>query len=136
MSMRKYNEDTNHWIKQRLTAIAIIVFALCLFFVKTRNYGSVFRPELIFPLLGINILCIYHGMLGMRVIIEDYIKSTARKAFLISLINFIAIMSIIISLPMAMFVLFASAFGLGMSLFSFFIGIIAFIVFLYLLFKS
>lgn len=89
MSVKKITHESNHWIQQRLSAIAILFFILSIIFAK--------KEDIIYLLVPINIICIYHGRLGMEIIIEDYMKPSKKRSYLIKSINIFSKLSIIIS---------------------------------------
>ncbi len=90
---------TEHWILQRLTALALVplsLYALAGFFqiVLTGGYagaiawlgtpiGAVF--VLMFLLVGLR-----HAVLGLEVVIEDYIHKSSDKVALIFFVKFVA----------------------------------------------
>lgn len=92
---------SHHWIMQRFSAIALI--PLCIWLVLSVfqiihdpfNYMPIFFAYPINTLMGILfiIFSLYHGTLGMTVIIEDYIHDKVKKYFYIILINFISIVT-------------------------------------------
>ncbi len=98
-------ESTQHWMKQRATGFAIFSYALicvaCIYYYKF--YFDKICPickrdpipdsHIIILFLVINLICIYHGALGMRVIIEDYIKRPKIVKITIFLINLISVLS-------------------------------------------
>ncbi|MDB2414700.1 succinate dehydrogenase, hydrophobic membrane anchor protein [Rickettsiales bacterium] len=90
-------EGVNHWIMQRLTAIALVplVFWFIYTIIKASMSGVIF-PVLTSPFSAIAMIlflstAFYHGSLGMRVVIEDYIHCSVSKVVLIILVNFTSI---------------------------------------------
>jgi len=92
----------HHWWLQRLTAVALIFLIICLVFcsIKAFNTGGVEMWFLklnspFFALLVILFIsfAIFHGYLGMKVIIEDYVHCTCMKTGLIILVNFVSVIS-------------------------------------------
>jgi succinate dehydrogenase / fumarate reductase membrane anchor subunit len=91
-----------HWLKQRVTAIANIVlvpwFAVCLVLIGTGYYtslsGMLKQPvnAVVMILLFINVLT--HGTLGIRVVIEDYVHNKFAKYSLIMGFYFASIIAI------------------------------------------
>lgn len=89
----------HHFWMQRLTAVALIPlviwFAVSLVMLSGADYGMA-RAWLGSPfvmVLLILTICIglYHGQLGMQVVIEDYVHSEGVKLALIVAIKFIAV---------------------------------------------
>ena len=73
----------HHWLSQRISAIALIplIIWLVLSFVQIiqdpQGYMPVFFAYPLNAIMGILLISasLYHGSLGMRVIIEDYISN-------------------------------------------------------------
>ena len=89
----------HHFWMQRLTAVALIPlviwFAVSLVMLSGADYGMA-RSWLGSPfvmVLLILTICIglYHGQLGMQVVIEDYVHNEGVKLALIVAIKFIAV---------------------------------------------
>ncbi len=90
---------SHHWILQRVSAIALIplVIWLVISFLQIANDPATYLP-LFFSYPVNTVLSIifigfslYHGSLGMRVIIEDYVPNHFQRNFYIILVNFISI---------------------------------------------
>jgi len=90
---------SHHWLMQRISAIALIplVIWLCCSLVQIsqdpQEYLPVFFAYPFNAIAGILFITtsLYHGSLGMRVIIEDYIPNKTKMHFWIMLIHFISI---------------------------------------------
>ncbi|MDR0296885.1 MAG: succinate dehydrogenase, hydrophobic membrane anchor protein [Rickettsia sp.] len=73
---------SSHWLYQRITAIILTICSIWLiFFIKyniskdlTHFVGTLQKPYNIVPLGILVITSFYHSMLGMQVVIEDYIS--------------------------------------------------------------
>jgi len=91
----------HHWLSQRISAVALIplIIWLVLSFVQIiqdpQGYMPVFFAYPLNAIMGILLIStsLYHGSLGMRVIIEDYISNKTKMHFYIMLINFISIVT-------------------------------------------
>jgi succinate dehydrogenase / fumarate reductase membrane anchor subunit len=91
----------HHWLTQRISALALIplILWLVLSFVQIAQDPQGYLPVFFaYPLNAImSILLIiasmYHGSLGMRVIIEDYISNKTKMHFYIMLVHFISIVT-------------------------------------------
>ena len=92
---------SHHWLMQRITAIALIplVIWLSASLVQIAQDPQEYLPVFFaYPLNAIGgILFIttslYHGSLGMRVIIEDYIPNKTKMHFWIMLVHFVSIVT-------------------------------------------
>lgn len=98
-----------HWWHQRLTAIVMIpLFAWLIIFLQTiynqelsTIINNIRKPYNIIPMIILFSCGFYHSVLGMRIIIEDYVPSTAIRMFLILLVQIFCygtIVSMIIAL--------------------------------------
>jgi succinate dehydrogenase / fumarate reductase membrane anchor subunit len=93
------NEGVDHWWKQRLTAIALVPLLLWFGFsvalLGTADYYTV-RGWLAHPVnAGLMILVLsaglWHGVLGLQVVIEDYIATEWKKITVLLLVKFAAV---------------------------------------------
>jgi len=89
----------HHWLTQRISAIALLplIIWLLLSFVQIvqdpQEYMPVFFAYPFNAVMGILLISasLYHGSLGMQVIIEDYVSCKIKRHFYIMLIHFISI---------------------------------------------
>ena len=88
----------HHWLMQRVSAIALIplIIWLVLSFVKIaadpQGYLPVFFAYPVNAVMGILLIntSLYHGSLGMRVIIEDYVSNKTKMHICIMVTHFIS----------------------------------------------
>lgn len=88
----------HHWLMQRISAIALLplIIWLVLSFVRIaqdpQGYMPVFFAYPLNAVMGILLIgtSLYHGSLGMRVIIEDYVSNKTQMHFYIMLIHFLS----------------------------------------------
>ncbi len=91
----------HHWLMQRISAIALLplIIWFVLSFVQIaedpQGYLPVFFAYPLNAVLGILMITtsLYHGSLGMRVVIEDYIPNKTKMHFYIMLVNFTSIVT-------------------------------------------
>lgn len=89
----------HHWLMQRVSALALIplIIWLALSFVKIiedpQGYLPVFFAYPFNAVMGILLIItsLYHGSLGMRTIIEDYVANKFMMHIFIIFIHFISI---------------------------------------------
>ncbi|RYE05807.1 MAG: succinate dehydrogenase, hydrophobic membrane anchor protein [Rickettsiaceae bacterium] len=93
-----------HWWHQRLSSIAMIPLLIWLmFFIQANNNKNFaeFLKNLVQPFNLITItlfliIAFYHGMLGMRVIIEDYVPNIGLRNMLIVSLQSFCILTILL----------------------------------------
>jgi len=93
-------DGLHHWWAQRITAVALIPlvvwFAISLIMMTGADYNVVrawIGSPVVMVLLVLTIVIgLYHGQLGMQVVVEDYIHSDGWKLAYIMLIRFIAVL--------------------------------------------
>lgn len=93
-------QGTEHFWKQRLTAVSNIVLVSFLIWLVMKlagaDYATVKRtlakPQIAIPLLLLVLSGIIHMRLGMQTIIEDYVRSEGRKLAALMLNSFFAIL--------------------------------------------
>jgi len=92
---------SHHWIMQRLTAIGLIPVVIWLVLSVLQivqdpiNYMPVFFAYPLNTFMSVIFIAVslYHGSLGMRTIIEDYVPNKFQRHFYIILVNFISIIA-------------------------------------------
>lgn len=100
------HHGVNHWWHQRLSAILLIALTLWLvcFVLSINLHGFIkiaTKPHNVILGLMFILTSLYHGMLGVQVVIEDYVHCTyARNFLLVTLkgLTFVTIVSSIVSL--------------------------------------
>ncbi len=88
----------HHWLSQRVSAVALLplIIWLVISFIQIaqdpQGYLPVFFAYPFNAIMGILLITtsLYHGSLGMRVIIEDYISNKTKMHFYIMLVHFIS----------------------------------------------
>lgn len=92
-------DGVDHWIAQRVSAIAMIFLGLWLVWALVKVGGLeaseiqswLQRP---WPLLGMILtVCVglYHGYLGLQVVIEDYIHGSFARPFCLLTLKFLSV---------------------------------------------
>lgn len=97
---------SRHFLYQRLTALALIplVIWFCFFLAKLpgANYAEIVTwlqsPRNAILLALMVMLGLYHGELGVRVVIEDYIAPGRVQRFLLALLKFLRVFLITLGL--------------------------------------
>lgn len=95
---------SSHWLHQRITAIILSICSIWLiFFIKcnlgkdlTHFVGTFQKPYNIVPLGILVITAFYHSMLGMQVVIEDYISCIKLRTGLIIFLQIFCIITIVL----------------------------------------
>lgn len=92
-------EGVNHWIVQRVTAIALVVLVPVLLFKLIGAYGAGHGAATAFIGAPVNALLLiafvsaafYHMRLGLQVVVEDYITKPSTKIMLLLANTFVCI---------------------------------------------
>lgn len=91
----------HHWLMQRVTAVALIplvvwiAVSLVQISQDPQEYLPIFFAYPLNAIAGILFITtsLYHGSLGMRVIIEDYIPNKTKMHFCITLVHFVSVLT-------------------------------------------
>lgn len=90
---------TQHFWQQRLTAVALVPLTLWFVWAVVRYAGAPYADVVAFlshPISGVAMLMfvlmgVFHMLLGLKVVIEDYIHNEGSKVALLLLSNFAAL---------------------------------------------
>lgn len=100
-----------HWWHQRLTAIILVMFSIwLLFFIKaiaaepTGYISIISKPYNFVSLIIFSVTAFYHSMLGMQVIIEDYVSRSFWRNFLIIAVQIFCFMTVIALIAALLFI--------------------------------
>ena len=100
-----HNKETQKWLKQRILAVIIVPFIMWLLYFlyifigvyKTQDQSKLIKlmqnPCNAFIWLILSYTSFYHGFLGMKVIIEDYVPHKLMRFTLILFIKFITVVT-------------------------------------------
>ena len=87
LGQRSANEGTEHWWIQRVTSVALLLLGAW-FLIRVRGvvsfqeadlYAWVAYPLNALMLLLLSVTLVWHSMLGVQVVIEDYVHGPAIK---------------------------------------------------------
>ena len=94
-----------HWKMQRITAIALallyfwFIYIVCVFF--TNRYSAIttilYSPVSLVMFLIILTTSVYHGVLGIRVVCEDYIHNICIRTAVLIAVYFFSIITVVFS---------------------------------------
>lgn len=98
-------EGTHHFWNQRLTAVALVPLILwvmvSLVSMTTMDHTSISvwmaKPLNAVLLLGLIFALYYHALLGVQVVIEDYIHSEWQKIACLILVRFLTVLTGLVS---------------------------------------
>ncbi len=103
--MGSAKDGTHHWWMQRLTALALII--LSVWFIGSimgligADRGQIIywlqQPWCIIMMALFVISGLYHGTIGMQVVVEDYVHHPARKFILIAGMQMLMVFSIAVA---------------------------------------
>lgn len=92
-----------HWWTQRVTAVGLIVLGLWFVMLVTNllhaDYATaravVAKPWNTILLIAFLISMFWHAVLGLQVVIEDYVHTRWKEIFLLVAIKFLAVLSVL-----------------------------------------
>lgn len=92
-----------HWWTQRTTAIGLVVlglwFVVLVLGLLHSDYatvrGAVAKPWNAVLLIAFLITTFWHTVLGLQVVVEDYVHTRWKEIFLLVVIKFIAVLSVL-----------------------------------------
>ncbi len=98
-------EGSHHWWHQRLTAIALVPLSLWFIFSLISMVGADYMtvvywlrlPYVSVLLILFIVALFYHTVLGLQVVIEDYIDSEWQKIACIILVKFLGVIGVLAS---------------------------------------
>jgi succinate dehydrogenase / fumarate reductase membrane anchor subunit len=93
----------SHWWTQRTTATALVVLGLWFVILVLGHLHSdyatlratVAKPWNAVLLIALLVTMFWHAVLGMQVVIEDYVHTRWKEIFLLVAIKFIAVLSVL-----------------------------------------
>jgi len=106
------SEPVRHWWAQRLTAVALIPLSLWFIYslttMLTANYDTVvlWLSNLKNSLLMLFFILIlyYHALLGLQVVIEDYVESVRQRKALLLFVKIIISLTLLCNLLVILFI--------------------------------
>ena len=98
--------NKTHWLIQRITAIILIPITMWFFYTMLNFDDFAYSEILLFFSSKINsslflfaiLIMIYHGKLGVQIIIEDYINSYTLQKKIVIFINLLSYILMIVSI--------------------------------------
>lgn len=98
------HSGVSHWVSQRLTAVFLVplyVWFICILFKFFQNPENMINNVLYSPfsflaLLFLINISLYHSVLGIKVIVEDYIHNEFKKNLLVILSYAITIITMVV----------------------------------------
>ena len=100
------SHSLNHWIQQRLTATILIFLTIWLTKFIIVNYNLLLsdyklylsNPKHYVFLSLFIIIGLYHSMLGIQVILEDYVSNEHNRSIIINIFKYLTIITIVVSI--------------------------------------
>ena len=91
------SEPVHHWWAQRLTAVALVPLSLWFIYSLTTMYVANYDTVILWLssikncllMLFFILILYYHAMLGLQVVIEDYVESAWQRKMLLLIIKII-----------------------------------------------
>lgn len=97
-----------HWKMQRITALALaclyiwFIYIICMFFVNPHHAVTsiLYSPISLVMFLIMITTSIYHGVLGIKVVCEDYIHNTCMRTAMLIVVYFVSVITVVLAVFM------------------------------------
>ena len=94
-------DGTTHWWMQRVTAVLLVPLSIWLLFCALPMFGAGYadarvwlaQPLNAFLILALSLTVIYHALLGVQVVIEDYFHTRWLEVVLLTSIRLLAFLA-------------------------------------------
>ena len=106
------SEPVRHWWAQRLTAVALVPLSIWFIYslttMLTANYDTVFlwlsnlKNSLL--MLFFILILYYHALLGLQIVIEDYVESIRQRKTLLLFIKTIISLAVVCNILVILFI--------------------------------
>lgn len=98
----------SHWKMQRITALALaclyiwFIYIICMFFAKPHHAVTtiLYSPISLVMFLIMITTSIYHGVLGIKVVCEDYIPNIGMRTAILIAVYFVSVITVVLAVFM------------------------------------